>query len=102
MAGGGMCTLSGSNPVLTNCLLIGNVAKYQGGGMDNFDSQPELMNCTFLANRVMVKYGGAMHNYGSSPRLVNYNTPQNLDQRLRWIRCLSARRIQETNDGEQA
>jgi hypothetical protein len=31
-----------------------------------------------------------------------YNTPQNLDQRLRWIRCLSARRIQETNDGEQA
>jgi hypothetical protein len=31
-----------------------------------------------------------------------YNTPQNLDQRLRWIRCLSTRRIQETNDGEQA
>jgi hypothetical protein len=33
---------------------------------------------------------------------VEYNTPQNLDQRLRWIRCLSTRRIQETNDGEQA
>jgi three-Cys-motif partner protein len=33
---------------------------------------------------------------------VVYNTPQNLDQRLRWIRCLSTRRIQETNDGEQA
>jgi hypothetical protein len=30
-----------------------------------------------------------------------YNTPQTLDQRLRWIRCLSTRIIQETNDGEQ-
>jgi hypothetical protein len=31
-----------------------------------------------------------------------YNTPQNLDQGLRWIRCLNGKSIQETNDGEQA
>ena len=33
---------------------------------------------------------------------VYYNTPQNLDQGLRWIRCLNGKSIQETNDGEQA
>jgi len=31
-----------------------------------------------------------------------YNTPENLDQGLRWIRCLNGKSIQETNDGEQA
>jgi hypothetical protein len=31
-----------------------------------------------------------------------YNTPQKLDQGLRWIRCLKGKSIQETNDGEQA
>ena len=31
-----------------------------------------------------------------------YNTPQKLDQGLRWIRCLNGKSIQETNDGEQA
>ncbi len=35
-------------------------------------------------------------------RLFYYNTPHNLDHRLRWIRCLNGKRIQETNDGEQA
>lgn len=35
-------------------------------------------------------------------RLILYNTPQKLDQGLRWIRCLNGKSIQETNDGEQA
>jgi hypothetical protein len=35
-------------------------------------------------------------------QIVVYNTPQNLDQGLRWIRCLNGKSIQETNDGEQA
>jgi hypothetical protein len=34
--------------------------------------------------------------------LREYNTPQKLDQGLRWIRCLNGKSIQETNDGEQA
>jgi hypothetical protein len=33
---------------------------------------------------------------------AHYNTPQKLDQGLRWIRCLNGKSIQETNDGEQA
>jgi hypothetical protein len=42
---------------------------------------------------------------GNGPQGITnalYNTPQNLDQGLRWIRCLNGKSIQETNDGEQA
>lgn len=33
---------------------------------------------------------------------LKYNTPGHLNHRLRWIRCLKGKGIQETNDGEQA
>jgi hypothetical protein len=41
------------------------------------------------------------HPYGYAPDDA-YNGPQDLDHRLRWIRCLNGKCIQETNDGEQA
>ncbi|MCH7700259.1 MAG: VCBS repeat-containing protein, partial [Planctomycetes bacterium] len=60
--GGAMYNYRSGNPVLSECVLDGNVALSDGGGMFNDDrSNPELDQCTFTAN-VAAGAGGGMFN----------------------------------------
>ncbi len=49
--GGGMCNLSSSSPVLTNCTFTNDTTYTgKGGGMYNDYSSPILINCSFIDN----------------------------------------------------
>ena len=66
--GGGMRNFY-SNPILKNCLFLRNSAESVGGGMANGQSSPELTNCTFSGNSAF--NGGGMENNQSNPVLTN-------------------------------
>lgn len=62
------------DPLLINCLFVGNKATAYGGGMNNRSgSFPTLVNCTFSANSADFAGGGggAISNTSSSPSLIN-------------------------------
>jgi predicted outer membrane repeat protein len=56
--GGGMYN-TGSNPILTNCMLIANSGFTYGGGMYNTHGSLTLNNCIVAANRAYF-YGGGL------------------------------------------
>jgi hypothetical protein len=68
---------------------------------DNFSLQPEAWRSFFIRYQDRILFG-TDNGYDAAGSVEEYNTPQKLDQGLRWIRCLSLQTIQETNDGEQA
>ena len=81
--GGGMMNYR-SNPILTNCIFIGNSAvqelyydRGEGGGMFNRShSEPRLTNCSFIGN--LAGRGGAMYNKEfSSPTLIKCTLNKN-------------------------
>ncbi len=59
--GGGMYNKGNSNPNLINCRFNGNLALWDGGGMYNWESRPTLTNCTFSGNKA--RSGGGMKNF---------------------------------------
>lgn len=69
--GGGMGNDYSSSPALTNCSFVGNTASDTGGGMFNTTtSNPTLVNCSFLGNS-SVNNGGGIYNQNSNPSLTN-------------------------------
>jgi len=55
---GGAVTCLGSSPTITNCIIIGNYAKF-GGGISCERSDPTIVGCTITANAS--KLGGAIY-----------------------------------------
>ena len=71
--GGGMYA-SGSNSALTNCKFSGNSSGWSGGGIYNSDGSMRITSCAFTKNSAS-QAGGGMHNRNSysntSPALTN-------------------------------
>lgn len=69
-SGAGMCNFSPSSPRLSGCRFEGNSASGDGGGMFSMNGPtPVLTDCTFVDNSA--GNGGAMYNGGASPVLTN-------------------------------
>lgn len=69
---GGAINLGYSNPEITSCLFVANVAQLQyGGAISAYASSPAVINCTFSENTAAVG-GGAIHGRrDASPSVVN-------------------------------
>ncbi|MFC1505085.1 right-handed parallel beta-helix repeat-containing protein [Thermodesulfobacteriota bacterium] len=50
-SGGGIACITGSNPALTNSLIVKNWADEQGSGIFTHQSAPSIVNCTVAHNR---------------------------------------------------
>jgi len=80
---GGAIRCTASNPMIKNCIIVGNVASDNGGGMYNcYKSSPTVINCVFKANSsestCVMGNGGAMSNVvGSNPVLIDCNFADN-------------------------
>lgn len=48
--GGGIHCSYFSDPIITNCVIMGNTAGYQGGGIRCYYSSPTITNCTISKN----------------------------------------------------
>ena len=59
LQGGGINDIE-SDPVITNCIFLGNYAT-TGGGMKNWKSSAVIEKCRFEANRATIGYGGAIY-----------------------------------------
>ena len=73
--GGGINDIE-SDPVITNCIFLGNYAT-TGGGMKNWKSSPVIEKCRFEANRATIGgYGGAIYSdylcYGTITNCIFY------------------------------
>ena len=72
--GGGIYDLK-SDPVITNCIFIGNSAT-SGGGMKIWQSSPVIEKCRFKANRSTIGMGGAIYSdylcYGTITNCIFY------------------------------
>ncbi len=66
IGGGGMNNLSGSNPIINNCVFNSN----SGTGMTNNASSPFINNCIFSSNTSRL-FGGAMINFHSQTVAIN-------------------------------
>lgn len=66
--GGGMYNIS-SNPTISNCSFIGNLASL-GGGMYNESSNPTINNCSYISNSVS-NSGGGIYTDSGNPFLSN-------------------------------
>ncbi len=65
---------AGADPIIENCLIIGNTAP-QGAGIHSVDSNPVFMNCT-IADNTATQDGGGISCYdyygeGNGPTVVN-------------------------------
>ena len=58
-----MFNRSGSQPILTQCLFVGNNCGFLGGAIRNFFADPQLINCTLVGNSADSE-GGAIHSGG--------------------------------------
>ena len=67
-AGGILCEYS--NPMIRNCIIIGNESPGCGGGISSYESTAKLVNCTFI-NNSSDKWGGGMINYHGGVTLIN-------------------------------
>ena len=87
--GGGIKCCYSSSPIISNCIIMGNLVKNNGGGIYCRDSSPMLTNCTFnengnvtghiLAPEDLRRCGGGMCNYeNSSPILSNCTFSRNV------------------------
>jgi len=81
---GGAIRCTASNPMIKNCIIVGNVASDNGGGMYNcYKSNPTVINCVFKANSsestcVMGNGGGMSNVVGSNPVLIDCNFADNV------------------------
>jgi hypothetical protein len=70
--GGGMCNDNVSNPTVTNCTFINNLANSHGGGMWNRDgSQPTVTLCIFDGNSAAQLGGGMCSAFSSHATVIN-------------------------------
>jgi hypothetical protein len=67
--GAGIQCLYRSSPVISNCVLVGNVSSRYGGAVSCSMSNPTFVNCVFERNSG--RNGGGMRNYKSSPDLIS-------------------------------
>jgi len=68
--GGGICNRYSSSPYVMGCIFRGNLAYSDGGGIENYDSKPTVTGCGFYGN--WAGYGGGMSNWESGcPLLTN-------------------------------
>jgi len=65
--GGGIVNIANSNPTLTNCTFIGNMAT-NGGAIDCSSSSPVIINNT-IVNNIATEYGGGIY-FGSTSSIV--------------------------------
>ena len=65
--GGGMSNRDGSNPTVIGCTFADSSADVDGGGMYNESSDPTVTDCLFVNN--VAGFGGGMYSTGSSPTL---------------------------------
>ncbi len=75
VCGGGIYNAFG-DPTLSNLIIKGNLAFFEGGGMYNLESAPTLNKVTLSKNRA--RFGGAIYNIFSSPLLENVILNENL------------------------
>jgi hypothetical protein len=69
--GGGISNGDNAYPILTNCIIRGNLAEYGGGISNDLLASPTLTNCTISENTA-TNDGGGIHNINnSSPTLIN-------------------------------
>jgi subtilisin family serine protease len=69
--GGAILCTNNSSPAITNCILKGNSAGWDGGGINNLSSSPTITNCTFISNSAIGNDGGGINNEISNPLIVN-------------------------------
>jgi hypothetical protein len=67
--GGALCCYE-SDPLVFNCLIVGNTALSHGGGIELDISSPTFTNCLIVGNSAAQDGGGIVH-YGGSPELIN-------------------------------
>ncbi|MHC4742818.1 MAG: choice-of-anchor Q domain-containing protein, partial [Planctomycetota bacterium] len=65
-----------ADPTIIKCIFVGNRAAGNGGGMTNYDSSPAILNCKFIENEA-IGWGGAMMNRYSSPTIINCTFKEN-------------------------
>ena len=60
--GGGIYNDNRSNPEVSDCQFIDNIAEWWGGGIVNYHyCNPKILNCIFFDN--LARYGGGIYNY---------------------------------------
>ncbi len=69
--GGAILCEYNSSPTITNCIVSGNSAGWDGGGINNLSSSPTITNCTFTGNSAVGNDGGGINNESSSPTITN-------------------------------
>lgn len=58
-----------SSPTVMNCIVTENTADYRGGAFDCRLSDPDIINCAISSNSA--KYGGGFYFYLSNPTVIN-------------------------------
>ena len=69
---GGAILLNRSNPLIRNCVFIGNYAENHGGAIRCSNASPQIIKCVFRNNQAPNGGGGALDcSYDSSPSVVD-------------------------------
>jgi len=67
---GGGILINQSAPIISNCIITGNKAKFGGGGIANVQSSPDITNCKIINNSASVG-GGIFNDDNSFPNIVD-------------------------------
>jgi parallel beta-helix repeat protein len=77
--GGGIACYWGSNSVISNCIVSGNMAYRSGGGIYCWESSsPRIVNCLIKDNTAQDSGGGIFCDYSSSPQVINCMVTNNM------------------------
>ena len=68
--GGAIECEGGSSPLISNCIIVGNFATYDGGAIDCYNSSPTIVDCVIAENEAD-NNGGGIECYQSSPEIKN-------------------------------
>ncbi len=76
-SGGGIRCTHYSSPGFVNCVILDNLADWEGGGLYCILSSPTLSDCTISGNRAKTQSGGGIYGKASSLTLTNCTISEN-------------------------